>query len=156
MSACAWLLFYFDGFGFSAESGPRSTILKLFDAAFDIRDKGIRTFYFPGLGANFDPETAVLAKAIGGRLGSDVSQKTQDVAKDAVKEEAKDQFWEPAKKAWKQSRHSGKSIFESAEAAWSGTKEAVGKQLRNTGHAIKHTVNAPQHFVNRQIGRLRR
>lgn len=58
-----WLSFYFDGFGFDKYNGaaPKSNVGVLADTALEIKDKGIRSFYCPGLGIQFDPEAAALA-----------------------------------------------------------------------------------------------
>lgn len=59
-----WMGFYFDGFSLSDKSGPRSNVLKLNLAAYEQPNKGLRKLYSHGLGADFDPETEVLAAAL--------------------------------------------------------------------------------------------
>lgn len=151
-----WLSFFFDGFGYSDKAGPKTNIVKLFQAAYEQPEKGMRRFYYPGLGADFDPETAALASAVAGRAVSDVTRNAQGAAKSAAKEEVKKRVWDPAAKAWRQSQARGGSLVDQAEAAWKGADAAVRKQARDAGHAMRRAARAPEQFVERQLGRLRR
>ncbi|WP_321813566.1 MULTISPECIES: phospholipase effector Tle1 domain-containing protein [unclassified Paraburkholderia] len=90
-----WASFFFDGFGFSDRYGPRTNISKLFDALNDDSGKNMRKFYYPGLGADYDPEDSPLKAVLLDRATDTLEDKakekrdalTTDKLKDALKEE---------------------------------------------------------------------
>ena len=84
-----WLSFYFDGFGCSKTTTPATNVLKLHNASYEFEDEGKRKFYYPGLGADFDPETRVLAAAIADKAGDAIYDKTPEMAQDKARERTK-------------------------------------------------------------------
>lgn len=153
-SQALWVSFYFDGFGYSDKEGPRSNVVKLFQAAYDFADKGMRRFYYPGLGANFDPETTALAAAVGGIAGD----KAKDTASGAVEDSAKDAgkgVLSGAGEAWSKRRARGGSLLESAGDAWDGAWNSGRKQVRKATGEVKRVVRDPGKFVEKKLRRLR-
>lgn len=149
-----WVSFYFDGFGYSDKEGPKTNVVKLFQAAHDDLQKGMRRFYSPGLGAHFDPETAALAVAVGGRLVRDVSDNAEDAARDSAKDQGKG-LLKAAGDSWKTSRAKGGTLLDSAGEALGGAWEAGGKQVSKTRHAVKRVIRDPRAFAEKKLRRLR-
>lgn len=120
-----WLSFYFDAFGHNKdEDGARITnIGKLWLASIDDRSKGIRSIYYPGLGATFQPETVVLAAML-----------TKKIEQDAVKAEQKI--------AVKAGKDTGKKLVAEAwhhkEGWWERVKRTVGKDTKKAYYDYKH------------------
>lgn len=132
-----WLSFYFDGFGFSEREGSETNILKLYRAAYERPDKGMRAFYYPGLGAHFDPETAALAAA----LGEKALEQTGDKAKSEAEGKAKKAVTETVSDAWKRSKGNrdksllGRAIWTAGEV-WDETVEGAGDAARSVRRAL--------------------
>ncbi|WP_157276343.1 hypothetical protein [Xanthomonas fragariae] len=112
-----WLSFFFDGFGFTNKSGPESNIVKIYSALIDNVDKSARRFYYPGLGAEFDPENAALAAALGDKAGKEIEDKVISAPKDTAKGAVTD--------AWKESERLRDKSYAN-RAAW--TIDRVKKQ----------------------------
>ncbi|WP_300730355.1 DUF2235 domain-containing protein [Pseudomonas sp.] len=136
-----WVSFYFDGFGFSDTVGPRSNIFKLYRAAYDLRNKGMRSFYYPGLGTEFDPETEVLAAALADRARRDAADKIQEAAEEKGKETAV----ETVSDAWSRSKGirntslPRRAIWTAGEV-WDESKESVGRM----GRQVKRLAIKPR------------
>ena len=149
-SQALWVSFYFDGFGLSDKEGPKSNIVKLFQAGYDLADKGMRKFYYPGLGAYFDPETAALAAAVGSIAGDKVKDTATDAVKDSAKDVGKGMLGE-ASEAWSKRRASGGSLLESAGDALDSTWNSGRKQVRKAGGEIKRVVRDPGKFTEKKL-----
>ncbi|RNF82073.1 phospholipase effector Tle1 domain-containing protein [Montanilutibacter psychrotolerans] len=148
-----WVSFFFDGFGHTNRSGPPTNIVKLYDAAFDIEFEGIRAFYYPGLGADFDPETAALAAALGGRAVDQAADKAQGAAKGKAKSTAV----ETATDAWERSKGiRNNSTFNravwTAGEVWDETVEGAGRARRQ----VARVLSKPRTHWNRAVRGLRR
>jgi hypothetical protein len=79
-----WANFFFDGFGYSiSEAGGSGSDLSNIGKLFRSRDSDNRksdrfAFFYPGLGARFEPELAVIAKTAGQRILKDGGEKAKD------------------------------------------------------------------------------
>ena len=148
-----WMSFYFDGFGLSDKSGPRSNVLKLNLVAYEELNKGFRKFYYPGLGAEFDPETRVLAAALADRARRDATEKIQETAKDTAEETAV----ETVSDAWSRSkgirnRSLPQRAIWTAGEVWDEGKESVGRM----GRQVKRMAKKPRKQWARIERNLRR
>ncbi|MFC7521825.1 phospholipase effector Tle1 domain-containing protein [Xanthomonas populi] len=133
------LSFFFDGFGYSDKSGPASNIAKLYAALIDDVDKSARRFYYSGLGAEFDPENAALAAALGDKAGTEIEDKVSSAPKDIAKGAVLD--------VWKESeRLSDKSYAH--RAVW--TAGEVVDRAKKQGKQIVKTVQKPVTTVAKQ------
>ncbi|SBV53241.1 hypothetical protein XBLMG947_4053 [Xanthomonas bromi] len=134
-----WLSFFFDGFGFTNKSGPESNIVKIYSALIDNVDKSARRFYYPGLGAEFDPENAALAAALGDKAGKEIEDKVSSAPKDAAKGAVLD--------VWKESeRLSDKSYANRAVWTAGEVVDRASKQAKQ----IARTVQKPVTTVAKQ------
>ncbi|SBV53336.1 hypothetical protein XBLMG947_4170 [Xanthomonas bromi] len=134
-----WLSFLFDGFGYTNKNGPASNIAKIHAALREDPAHGARAFYYPGLGAEFDPENAALAAALGDKAGKEIEDKVSSAPKNAAKGAVLD--------VWKESeRLSDKSYAN--RAAW--TAGEVVDRASTQAKQIAKTVQKPVTTVAKQ------
>ncbi|WP_108084774.1 phospholipase effector Tle1 domain-containing protein [Xanthomonas translucens] len=114
-----WLSFLFDGFGYTDKNGPASNIAKIHAALREDPANGARAFYYPGLGAEFEPENAALAAALGDKAGTEIKDKVSSAPKDTAKGAVKD--------IWKESEGLRDKSYAN-RAAW--TIDRVKKQAK--------------------------
>jgi len=134
-----WLSFLFDGFGCTNKNGPASNIAKIHAALREDPANGARAFYYPGLGAEFDPENAALAAALGDKAGTEIEDKVSSAPKDAAKGAVMD--------VWKESEQlSDKSYMN--RAAW--TAGEVVDRASKQGKQIVKTLQKPVTTVAKQ------
>jgi hypothetical protein len=152
-----WLSFYFDGFGFSDNEGPASNVVKLYTAAFERPKQGMRKFYYPGLGADFDPETGALVTALAEKASEAASEKIEEGGVDAAKDKAKKTAISTVKRSWERSG----GIRDNSLPArlqwtlgkvWNEAKEAAG----STSRQVKRAVNKPRKQWARMQRHLRK
>ncbi len=86
-----WLSFYFDAFGHhkDEDNDSVSNVGKLWAANFDKREKGIRRYYYPGLGKHFDPELALLAAMETKKIAEDAKKAELDIAMNSAAKSGK-------------------------------------------------------------------
>lgn len=120
-----WLSFYFDAFGHNKdEDGARiSNMGKLWMASMESFDRGIRRYYYPGLGATFEPEMAVLAAMQAKMMAQDAAKAEQKIAVKAAKDTSKKVVAE----AW---HHK--------DGWWERVKRTVGKDTKKAYYDYKH------------------
>ncbi|KAB7769375.1 phospholipase effector Tle1 domain-containing protein [Xanthomonas maliensis] len=127
-----WTTFCFDGFGFSDKYGVASNIAKIHAALIEDTAKGARAFYYPGLGAEYDPETEALTEALGGKAEKELKDKVASTPKDTAKGAVMD--------VWKESeRLSDKSY--ASRAAW--TANQLAERAKKQGRKIARTIQKP-------------
>lgn len=137
-----WVSFYFDGFGFSDKDGPQTNIVKLFNATYDIRERNMRKFYYPGLGAPYDPETSTLIAALGDKAKDKLEDSAKDKAKEA-KEAVVDKTKESASDAWKESAKipdptlMGR-VDSTVGKVLTDAKKVAEKKAKGAWHAMSH------------------
>ena len=157
-----WLSFYFDAFGHNKdEDGPRiSNIGKLFMAAMKKPPKGIFSFYYPGLGATFHPELALLAAMEAKKIAEDAKQAEEDIAKKAgtstatkVGKEAwqhKEGWWQRVERTLKKD---GKKLLnnykEQSDIVFKPSERA--RYLRGVGRYWKNFVDDLFHHPGRLL-----
>lgn len=100
-----WITFLFDAFGHHKdEDGDNiSNIGKLTIATKDIVDKGIRRYYYPGLGKHFNPEATVLAAMAVKNITEETKKAEVGIAKEAATSTAKviaKEVWEHEEGWW--------------------------------------------------------
>ena len=119
-----WLSFYFDAFGHNKdEDGLRiSNIGKLWTASLTKPEKGIRRYYYPGLGATFQPELAALAAMELKKIAEDIKKAEEDIGKKAAKDTVKT---------------IGKEIWEHKEGWWQRVETTLKKDTKNLYHQYK-------------------
>ena len=137
-----WVSFYFDGFGFGEKDGPRTNILKLFNAAYDKKNKNMRRFYYPGLGADFDPEAGVLREVLKDKATDTVSEKAGDKLKEQTVDKVKEKAQKAAEDAWKQSGKIsdptfGKRVSDTFDTLVGKTKDGLGDARKRIERAIE-------------------
>jgi len=148
-----WVSFFFDGFGFTDKEGAATNIAKLYQAAYERPDKGARKFYYPGLGAEFDPETAALASALGERALDDTSSH----AVGAAKKKARETATETVDDAWERSRGI-RDPTRTRRARWTAgevvdeAREGFGRTQRQARRILRH----PGRYAERATRRLRK
>lgn len=125
-----WVSFYFDAFGHRQDTDGEhmSNIGKLFMAAMDKRDKGIARFYYPGLGANYEPEISELEEAQNALL--------EKAVKDELLKEAKAAETKAAAAAFKKSK--AEIIADLKKNGMQGWRERAEKIVKaNSKDAVK-------------------
>ncbi|WP_321956820.1 phospholipase effector Tle1 domain-containing protein [Paraburkholderia bannensis] len=138
-----WTSFFFDGFGFTDKDGPRTNITKLFDALDDDFAKNVRKFYYPGLGADYDPESGILASLLADKALDTAGEKAKDKGKELTVGNAWDKLKDSAAEAWKKS---GKN----ANASWS---ERVGSTAGEVFDKVKEQASDAKKEVERTIAK---
>ncbi|WP_253194290.1 dienelactone hydrolase family protein [Burkholderia cenocepacia] len=151
-----WVSFYFDGFGFGEKDGPRTNILKLFNAAYDKKNKNMRRFYYPGLGADFDPEAGVLREVLKDKATDTVSEKAGDKLKEQTVDKVKEKAQKAAEDAWKQSGKIsdptfGKRVSDTFDTLVGKTKDGLGDARKR----IERAIERPGSEKNRALRYLR-
>ncbi|OXJ37968.1 hypothetical protein CFB82_07445 [Burkholderia sp. HI2714] len=152
-----WVSFYFDGFGFGDKEGPRTNILKLFNAAYEKESKNMRRFYYPGLGADFDPEARVLRQVLKDKALDTAGEKAGDKLKDATIGQAKEKAQKAAEDAWKQSGRIrnptlGNRVSDTFDTLVGKAKGSMGDARKRVERAIEH----PGAEKNRALRYLKR
>lgn len=148
-----WVSFFFDGFGFTDREGPPTNIVKLYRALYERPTEGKRAFYYPGLGTEFDPETAALAAALGERALDDAGSR----ATGAVKKKARETATETVEDAWERSRGI-RNPTRTRRARWTAgkvvdeTREGAGRTHRQARRILRH----PRRYADRATRRLRK
>jgi hypothetical protein len=142
-----WLSFYFDGFGCSEKEVPTSNLLKLYRAGYDEPPKGMQTFYYPGLGADFDAETSALVAALAEKASDAIVDKAREEVVNTAKDKAKETAASSVKHTW--ARSAGiranslpKRLQWTIGQVWDEAKEAAG----STGRQVKRAVNYGRYF----------
>ncbi|HFT8010097.1 phospholipase effector Tle1 domain-containing protein [Burkholderia cenocepacia] len=151
-----WVSFYFDGFGFGEKDGPRTNILKLFNAAYDKKNKNMRRFYYPGLGADFDPEAGVLREVLKDKATDTVSEKAGDKLKEQTVDKVKEKAQKAAEDAWKQSGKIsdptfGNRVSDTFDTLVGKTKDGLGDARKR----IERAIERPGSEKNRALRYLR-
>lgn len=133
-----WLSFYFDAFGHNKdEDGPRiSNIGKLRLAAIDNGFKGIRPFYYPGLGATFHPELALLAVMEAEKIAEDAKKAEEGIAKKAGKDTL---------------AKAGKEVWQQKEGWW----QRVERMVKADGKKLFHSYKDQSDIVFKPTERAR-
>jgi len=115
-----WVSLYFDAFGHHKdEDGDSiSNIGKLYSASLDKRDKGIRRYYYPGLGKTFNPEVAVLAAMEASKVAEDAKKAEEGIGKKALTTSGKGiakEVWNHNEGWWKRvqdiAKRDGKELY---------------------------------------------
>src|SRR5690554_1404607 len=84
-----WTTFLFDGFGFSDKEGVPSNIAKLAEAIIEDPYLHRRRFYYPGLGAAFEPEDVAMRSAVAQKASDKATGELASGAKDMVVNQGK-------------------------------------------------------------------
>ncbi|MGU7779709.1 phospholipase effector Tle1 domain-containing protein [Burkholderia sp. PU8-34] len=152
-----WVSFYFDGFGFGEKDGPRTNILKLFNAAYDKKNKNMRRFYYPGLGANFDPESGVLGAVLKDKATDTLGEKFKDKAKEMTVGKAKEEALKRAGDAWTKSGEIrnptlGNRVGDTFDTLLGQAKGGVSDAKKR----IERAIARPSSEKNRALRYLRR
>ena len=119
-----WMTFYFDAFGHHKDEDGESisNIGKLRLASIEDKFKGIRPFYYPGLGKHFSPEAAVLATMAGKNIADETKKAEIGIAK---------------KTATNTGKSIAKEVWEHNEGWWQRIEKIAVKDSKELYHKYK-------------------
>lgn len=119
-----WVSFYFDAFAHHKDKDGDyiSNIGKLWQASLDLPGKGIRSYYYSGLGTPFDAEAALLLAMELKATGNDVANAEVGIAKQAGKDAA---------------QNAGKELLTRNEGWWNRIQRQARKDAKRLFYDYK-------------------